>query len=87
MSRASCLFISSLVIMSLALSTNGCVETAYRSGAAAVQNRVPVADPGNGVQSADFKLGFVEFDDMGEFWEPCPSWLKELSVSYHVCWP
>ena len=74
MSRAPCLFISSLVIMSLALSTNGCVSNrAYRSGAAAVQNRVPVADPGNGVQSADFKLGFVEFDDMGESWEPCPS--------------
>lgn len=49
----------------------GCVPNKpWRPGPAAVQTAPVVADsttPGH------FKLGFVEFDDMGEYWEKCTS--------------
>jgi hypothetical protein len=50
---------------------NGCVSNRiYRPGSAAVQT-APVVD--GRVSPANFKLGIIEFDDMGESWEKCTS--------------
>jgi hypothetical protein len=62
-----------LLVGSLAMI--GCVSNRlYRKGEAAVENPAILSIPKPELPSTeDFKLGFVEFDDMGELWEPCPS--------------
>ena len=58
-------------LIALTLLLNGCVANRiYRPGMAAVQT-APVV---NGQPAAaNFKLGIIEFDDMGESWEKCTS--------------
>ena len=62
-------------IFLLLLGLSGCVPNRiYRSREAAVQNPALILNPGSGPATIpDVALGFVEFDDMGEFWESCSS--------------
>lgn len=55
--------------LALTLLLTGCVKnTIYRPGPAAVELSPVVTDPPS---PAHFKLGMIEFDDMGESWEKC----------------
>ncbi len=50
---------------------NGCVANRiYRPGACAIQTAPKIA---GATEPSPFKLGIVEFDDMGESWEKCSS--------------
>jgi len=64
-----------LVVLSILIASTGCVPNrAYRPGEAATQAPPqPLATDSTQIHSGNFKLGFVEFDDMGELWEPCAS--------------
>jgi hypothetical protein len=60
-----------LLVGSLAMI--GCVSNRlYRKDEAAVVSPAIIPTP-KPASTEDLKLGFVEFDDMGELWEPCPS--------------
>ena len=62
-----------LAIALLTLAMGGCVPNrAYRAGTAAIEDPVTL-DPALRIHDPGaVKLGFVEFDEMGEFWEACP---------------
>ncbi|HEY1254630.1 MAG TPA: hypothetical protein VGF01_07615 [Terracidiphilus sp.] len=60
-----------LPLFAWALLINGCVANRiYRPGSSAVQ-MAPVV--GGVASTSNFKLGIIEFDDMGESWEKCTS--------------
>jgi hypothetical protein len=60
-----------LPVLASLLLTVGCVPNKiYRPGEMAVQTAPTLPDTG---ASAHFKLGILEFDDMGESWEKCTS--------------
>ncbi len=60
-----------LPLFALALLIDGCVANRiYRRGGDAVQT-APVVD--GATSPSNFKLGIIEFDDMGESWEKCTS--------------
>jgi hypothetical protein len=62
---------SFLPLLALGLLIDGCVSNRiYRPGGAAVQT-APIVD--GAVTPSNFKLGIIEFDDMGESWEKCTS--------------
>jgi hypothetical protein len=60
-----------LPFAALSLLLNGCVSNRiYRPGTASEQT-APVVS--TGAAPSNFKLGIIEFDDMGESWEKCTS--------------
>jgi hypothetical protein len=62
-----------LSITLVALTLDGCVPNrAYRVREAAIEDPVILDSDPHLQDLSTLKLGFVEFDDMGEFWELCP---------------
>jgi hypothetical protein len=61
----------SATLLTASLMLSGCVRNRlYRPGTAAIESAPTVA---GSTSPAHFKLGIIEFDDMGEAWEKCTS--------------